>query len=274
MMTFKRPNITYTAMAMWIDENAYSDSCDNELLYQYIYHIAEMLARKAEYFHYASEYDEFALYVASRVYFRLKNPKQFQIDSNGEPKLRKIKSILNYLKKVLYPCKADYDIEFGSGSPDATIVQLGSFDVGEHLVWESNLFDQFDRSFAYGDIIKTVKQHLRRIPVRKNSSEWYNIYLSCLLTLINSTVLTSAMIKRRDVNQPQNRDEIVEKFYKELRAQPPVLFHLPNTMSTYISVLTNEIRHVVSDELGWKTNLLIPADVPLKRSIFIQLQEE
>lgn len=273
-MTFKRPDITYTAMAMWVDENAYLESCNDELLYEYIYHIADMLARKAEYFHYASEYDEFALYVASRVYFRLKNPKQFQLAKDGEPKLKKVKSILNYLKKVIYPCKADYDIEFGSGSPDATVIQLGSFDVGEHLSLDSNLFDQFDRSYAYGDIIKTVKQHLLRIPVRKNSAEWHNIYLSCLLTLINSTVLTHAMIKRIDVNQPQHRDQIVEKFYKELRSQPPVLYHLPDTMSTYIVVLTNEIRHVVSDELGWKTNLLIPADVPLKRSIFIQLQEE
>ena len=52
--TYTKPKgVTYTQMAIKIDDMAYSDSCDDELLFEYLYHLSFMLAYKAKYFKYA-----------------------------------------------------------------------------------------------------------------------------------------------------------------------------------------------------------------------------
>ena len=105
-MIYQKPkDVTYTQMAMFIDKHAYDENSTNELnnlIFEYIYHLVEMLAYKAKFFNRYSYYDDFAIYVASSVYLRLKNPKQFEYDNNGNPKLKRVKSILNYIKTILY----------------------------------------------------------------------------------------------------------------------------------------------------------------------------
>jgi hypothetical protein len=81
---------------------------EDKLIFEYLYHLIEMLAYKAKFFSRYQYYEDFALYAASDIFIRLKNPKQFEYDGNGNPKLKKIKSILNYIKAVLYAKKVDF----------------------------------------------------------------------------------------------------------------------------------------------------------------------
>ena len=84
-------------MAIWIDENAYVEDVDQEKLYQYIWHLCNILALKWRYFRVSSNYEEFAIFAANKVFERYINKN-----------LPRIKSSLNYIKKVLYPYKAQY----------------------------------------------------------------------------------------------------------------------------------------------------------------------
>ena len=63
-MIYQKPkDVTYTEMCMYIDDNVYKDNFDERLVYEYIYHIVYMLAKKAQYFKKNSYYDDFAISV-------------------------------------------------------------------------------------------------------------------------------------------------------------------------------------------------------------------
>ena len=104
-MTYNKPdNITYVEMCIFFDNNIYSDTRNDTILYQYLYHIIYMLACKKRYFNSFVEYDAFALYMATKVYLRYINPEH-----QGEED--RIKSVLNYCKTLLYPTKVDFQKE-------------------------------------------------------------------------------------------------------------------------------------------------------------------
>ena len=111
MPTYVKPkNVSYTDMAIYIDKHIYSGNYDANLVYEYIYLIIYVLACKAKYFTKYEDYDDFALYMSSRVYMRLIDKRQFE-DIPGEKKLDKIKSSLNFIKNLLYPIKLDFKKE-------------------------------------------------------------------------------------------------------------------------------------------------------------------
>ena len=101
-MTYPKPaGVSYTQMAIYIDEHIYSDTKDEEKLYIYMYHLAIMLATESAYYSTAEQYDQFGLFCATRLYLRYTNPKQFQMNDDGSPKMKRIKSVLNYIKRVI-----------------------------------------------------------------------------------------------------------------------------------------------------------------------------
>ena len=273
-MTYTKPSdVTYTQMAIWIDEHVYTDDIDESLLYEYLYHLSNMLAGQASYFSTALEYDHFSLYSASRLFQRLYNPKQFELDENNLPRMKQIKSILNYIKKVIYPYKVDFEMEFKIEDKNMDVIQVGSFDLGSHMIESASLFDRLEFSVSIESIASIVRSHLRKIPKRKNSAEWSNIYLSCMLTLLDSITLTRTMMSKYD-SLKLKKEEYLDSVYEELRYQEPILYHLPNSMSNYIRVLVNELRHVLASELSWKTECYIPADASMKSLICTSLDLE
>lgn len=273
-MTYTKPSdVTYTQMAIWIDEHVYTDDVDESLLYEYLYHLSNMLAGQASYFSTALEYDHFSLYSASRLFQRLYNPKQFELDENNLPRMKQIKSILNYIKKVIYPYKVDFEMEFKIEDKNMDVIQVGSFDLGSHMIESASLFDRLEFSVSIESVASIVRSHLRKIPKRKNSAEWSNIYLSCMLTLLDSITLTRTMMSKYD-SLKLKKDEYLDSVYEELRYQEPILYHLPDSMSNYIRVLVNELRHVLASELSWKTECYIPADASMKSLICTSLDLE
>lgn len=271
-MTYTKPSdVTYTQMAIWIDEHVYERPLDESLLYEYLYHLSNMLAGKAEYFASAVDYDQFALFSASRLFQRFVNPKQFALNKAGEPQMKKIKSVLNYIKKVIYPYKVDFEMEFKIENKNVNVIPIGTFDLGSHMVEASSIFDRIEFSYTLDSISMIVKSHLQKIPTKKNSSEWENIYLSCMLTLLDSITLPRT-IQARYEGLKFNREQFLDNAYVELRNQQPILYHLPDSMSTYIKVLVNELRHVIASELSWKCDSYIPADATMKSLICTSLE--
>jgi len=95
---FTKPaGMKYTDMCIYIDKHMHDPDRDNETIFKYIYLLASMLASKARYFYNADEYDDFAYYFACSVFKRM-------ADDNKN----KIKSVLNYMKSVIYFRKTDY----------------------------------------------------------------------------------------------------------------------------------------------------------------------
>lgn len=253
-------NVTYTQMAIYIDEHIYTEDKDVELLFCYMYHLSLMLARQQGYYLRIQDQDEFAVYCASRLYMRYVNPLQHEVTKSGEPRMKKIKSVLNYLKKVIYPYKVDYDVIFRFEGNELEVLPVGNFDLGSHMVSDTTLFDYVEFPLTLQSVPKIVKSYLERIPKKKNSSEWENIYLSCLLTLLNSMTPSQRDLKHRRAPTVEDLDKI----YKELRYDDPVVFHLDYSMKDYIRVLTNQLRQVLAFEISWKEHVVISQEETMK----------
>lgn len=284
-MLYKKPeNVRYVDMAIFIDQVAYDENIDQatqEKVYEYIYHLTKMLAMKSRFFNKSHYYEEFAIYSATRTYLRLTSPKQFQVDEEGVPKLKPIKSILNYIKAVIYPHKVDFEQEFYTQT-------LQPIDNPEELVCASpysfvdRLYESTDRlatvefNICLDDVCSTAKKFLSKIPYSKNSSMWYNIYLSCLLTFLDSITLSNtekAKVARLKTSY-EYKMRYVEKIYKAQSIGTPILYHLDKSMSNYIRVLTTEMKHAISSDLSSLTHTYIPSTSGMNRLMLADINSE
>ena len=272
-MTYTKPyNVSYTDMCIWIDEHAYLEHCDETLLYEYLYHLSNMLAHEGRYFNSVSYYDEFSLYAASRLCTRLRNKKQFQLTDDGRPKLTPIKSILNYIKTVIYPYKVDFEQEnYSSFAEDVTLLAENNFDFSEYLSEGCKIFSQIDFILSIGNISTTIRSYLSKIPHKLNSPEWNNIYLSCLLTILNSITPSKSQLQKA---RCQDSKERLDVLYTLLREKEPVLYHLDNTYTNIIKTLVKEIQHLLTRELNMELHSYIPTETALKNMLIPDMEED
>ena len=262
-MTYTKPkDVTYTQMAMWIDNTSDLEQCDHTKLYEYIYHICYMLAKQRDYFTASDMYDAFCLYCASRTVTRLV----------CSPHLPRIKYILKYLKISLHGYRIRFlQEEYGNVPENVSLVDIDAPLYVNSLEGSFPELDMIEFSVALSSIDRIIKDYLKKLPQKRNSAEWYNIYMSCLLTLLDSITLTNA--QKIAINKKDNI-ETIYKNYAELRNNSPILFHLDNSMSGYIQVLVNQLRRVISTELSWKTNTHYGADATMQNILLKDLEED
>lgn len=267
-MTFNKPsNLTYTDMCIYIDENVYKESFDETLVYEYLYHIILMLAKKAQIFEKHHYYDDFAVYGASRVYFRLTNKKQYQYKDDGTPKMEKIKSVLNYIKGILYPLKVDFQqSEYCQTISKECYVEDITYTFNNLI---GNCIDEFnfcEFGLTFNDISKTCKKFLQTIPYKSNSSEWLNIYISVMLTFLNNVTLSNNKIKRLEhlTSTGRIQEQHFVDSYNDEKQQRPILFHLDPSMSNYITVLARQLKHIIAKDLTDILQINISTDIRLK----------
>ena len=264
MMYIKPKDMSYSDMCIWVDEHAYEEGCDQEKLFEYLYHIALMLAKKNRYFNNNKDYEDFAIFLASRIFFRLTNPKQYQYNEAGEPKMTKLKSVLNYMRCTLYPAKVDYQQQYYA----QTRIVVEDIDYVSEYSFADKLNDTVDELTAKDfeicleDIIKTAKAFLYRIPYKKNTAEWINIYTSCLLTFLNSITIDNAVLDKMSSFKRTmlSKDNFYVNLYKKNARDSVILFHLPDSMRDYIDVLVRELKRAIASDLSFSFKTYVPSN--------------
>ena len=277
-MIYKKPhNVSYTDMAIFIDDTIYTDKKDEMLTYQYLYHLINMLAHKQCLFSCNMYYEEFSLYGASQVYLRLTNPKQFELDNNGQPHLEKIKSVLNYIKRTLYPMKVDFEQENYS---QVAYDEENELDNNSSYVYIKTLsqdtsLDSIEFMDYLHRITDTIKSELVKIPYIKDKATWKNIYLSCLLTFLNSITLSNKNKEKLYMkdNIMYTTESYIDKVYREENQDSTLLFHLDPTMKDYIKVLTNKVKKKVAKDLSDMIRSWEPAEDMVKNLMFTLVAE-
>lgn len=240
-------------MAIWIDENAYVEDVDQEKLYQYIWHLCNILALKWRYFRVSSNYEEFAIFAANKVFERYINKN-----------LPRIKSSLNYIKKVLYPYKAQYQTQFYC--ENVSQEKLSRYDTKYDPDLELDLQDKcsglskIEFKIYLEDISKTIFGIVNKIPKRKDSAEKNNIYISVLLTFLD--LITPDIKDKQRFNSitkgESTKTNLYNLMYKVPRDYKPVLYHLDDSLSDYVVLLTREARISIRNDL----NDLLYSSVP------------
>ena len=92
----------YVDMCIEFDNEFYGPDRDDDKLFCYVFLLFKMFAYKSNYFRDREDYDQYAMFAASTVYMRY-----IRKWARGE----RIKSVLNYVKKVKGPLKVTYQNE-------------------------------------------------------------------------------------------------------------------------------------------------------------------
>lgn len=237
-------------------------------MYEYIWLLCDILAVKWRYFNKSQDYEEFSFFSANKIFERYKNRN-----------LPKVKSCLNYLKKVLYPYKVQFQNQFYC--ENLSEEKLENLDTKYDPSLEWNLQDKCtglnksDFHFYLENVSKTLWDIVSKIPEKKNSSEKNDIYISCLLTFLDLiTPETKSLNQYNELIRSENiRDNFYKTMYKVPKDYKPILYHLDDKFQDYILILVKEARICMRNDL----NELLYSSVPVK-DLYVdalnQLKEE
>lgn len=265
-MLFKKPNtLKYVDLAIYIDNNAYREGRDDNLIFQYLYHLFYILAVKKCYFKKMEDYDNYAIYGAEEVYKRLINPKQFLPDDDPK-KLPKIKSCLNYIKNILYALKVNYQkSQFGEvfceESTQNSNTEVLEEDMRSKVFSEASSLTSIDTQYYFQKIPGTIRDYLSTLPYASDKAMLRKIYLSCLLTLLSNFTWSNdgkAHVQQR-LAKGLEVGSVIDKIYEE-GSKDLILWHLDPSMSNYIKTIINNIKNLIKKDLKFIIGYNEPTD--------------
>ncbi len=249
----KKSKNPHVRMAIYFDLHIYDDpkERDDTLLYQYLYHIIYMLACTKKYFLSFEDYDAFSLFMATRLYMRYINPEHTK--TRG-----KIKSVLNYCKKLLYPNKVDYMKESFRGIFGTN--QKGEID-GSGELYQKSLEENLQNEHckednlteAIEDEIKRLPQLIRQVvsetPYESDTAIYHRIYISTYMTVLSSLTLSNAAIRRLQLRCVD--EEKTKSFLYELeREENPICWRLDVRYANMIRMLTAKVRKRFAERIS------------------------
>ena len=241
-------------LCIYVDENVYKENHDREKIFDALYRIVHSLAVKGKLFKNWSDYDGFALDYSFKLYYRLINKKQFLPDDDPN-KLKKVKSILNYVKKTIHPAKVDYQQQSFSQQFDPNLHPDLVLSVQDHCVNQCKQqvkpILKIDFEYYLSKISNTIKHCIKRTPYRNDKVISHQLYMSCLMTLLNQITLTNHN-KQRFKNRLKNGynvDDFINHIYQEEIENSIVTYHLPDNLYNYVATLVNIIKKLVVKDL-------------------------
>ena len=265
----KKATVRCVDMCIYIDENVYKEDHNVELIFDYLTHLFYVLACKKKMFATNADYEGYSIYAASHVYMRLTNPKQF-LPEDDKRRICKVKSILNYIKKVLYPLKVDYQKEtfnevYKSNTPGAVDA---SDDIKSDLMKDvcgmTNEFLKIDMINYFKSLPGLIKSIIQETPYGNQKKEFHNLYISCLITLLRSVTLSNenkCRLQDKSTGKLKlNAEDMLENVYYEENLNSPVVWSLKPEYETLVAVLSNKIRYKITSDIRDLLHLHEPSE--------------
>lgn len=275
MLYRKPPGVSYTAMAIAIDKGIRDPDADKELLFEYMWHLFYILAVKGRFFTSGRDYDEYALYAATQLFLRYKKE-----EAGTSKRIKPIKSCLNYIKKVLYPMKVNYQRAYfeqvirNEDAKEENYAQLQ--DDRENMARRSSqeLMHVEYRQYLE-NIPNTIKFVLRTSPYINDKVMMHNIYLSCLLTLLK--MMTMSNVNQERLKKKTDRalpvENLIDQIYAEEMSENVVLYHLDATMNNYVATMVSLARKEIVKDLRDIVGSFEPSEQVIKDILKSPIEE-
>lgn len=241
-------------------------------MFEYLYNIAISISIKNKLLPQWNDYEPFALYLATQAYLRLVNPKQFLPDDNPK-KMKRVKSILNYIKRIMYPMIVNYQkqnfaqrFENGINEDLDNCHEKIKQELQISVRKQNSKFMQVEFEHCLKSISFSVKQVLKTTPYVKDKLMMHQMYQSCLLTLLNQFTLSNKNLERLNARVTGNYkiNDFIDQIYKEEQEDSIVLFRLPPSMKNYISTIVKRIRKSILKDLRMLIDDAEPTDEIIK----------
>ena len=265
-------------LCIYVDNNVYKENHDQEKIFNYIYTIIHTLAVKHKFFKNWNYYEGFALEAASRIYQRLVSPKQYLPDDDPK-KLKKIKSVLNYIKKTMHPMRVDYQNQIFNQYFDPILHEQTVMDIRDRSYKvcreQSSSLLHIEFEYYLQKLSYTIKKFLQTTPYRGDKVFMNNLYLSCMMTFLNQITLNNYNKKRykNRLQKGYSTENFLNKVFLTEQEQSTVLFHLPDYLSNYVATLVNQIKHLISKDLTDLIGSFEPSDAIVKSIITSSMGE-
>lgn len=243
MMLWKKPNgLRYVDLAIYVDEHM-TDIAEpgkypevENTVYNYLWLLVKALAIKKGMFENFEDYDPFAFHAANRLFFALRKNQWNQGKVIKGKEIRPIKSCLNYMKKLMYPMKVEFQNEtFREVMSEAyTSKKFDSYAFTESLknqiiFTESAITDLIKQlKFTINGCGKLIDKILNKSPFGANTVEYRRIKISLLLNCYFTL-----------------------QAGKKLNVEPAavVLWKLPKSMGSYVRILLREFYTELKTEI-------------------------
>ena len=253
---FDKAKNVNSKMAIFFDENFWSDHRDDFTCYKYMYLIIYMLACTGDIkstkplspYRKFSDYDNFSKYATDILYLRFL--KKYH---NGE----RVKSILNYCKHTIGHIKTDWqDEDFREIKGDKYTTKKGA------LIDYKDRMTQFvqaqyceGKEEAIVEVFNNISKHIDEVinetPYKNSKVLCKRLKLSCQLTLIKGFTLSEndlEKLEERQLRQTDNQETIPKIFNKE-KVNSATLWRLDPSMSSYVLILANKVRKKIIDDI-------------------------
>lgn len=218
----KKPKIKYTEMAMYVDEHIHDKNADVQKIYDYLVMLAYMLSVKRRFFNKESYYDMYANYLATIVYTRITNPRQFL--SKDDPQyLTPIKSCLNYMKQILYARKCAFcaeEFEYTTKDESAESEAFKAYAKSNVLSSNTSLL-VCDIELYFSTIDRIIKDYVYNGVYAKDKVLCWKLYTSCLISLLrNFTLSNKNKIKLIDIKKTKEQWQKIKEQEKANKNLP------------------------------------------------------
>lgn len=249
----KAKNI-YSRMSIYFDLHIYDDPSvrDDDLLFRYLYLIIYMLACKeySKHFHSFEEYDEFSWFMATRLYLRYINPEHTS-------KYGHIVSVLNYCKSLMYHTIVDWQRETFN---QIYGVDKSGKDDGLGFTLKSNMVDSIQTSYCserninesildeFKYLPKCIWKVVNETPYKKDKLMIHRLYMSTLISTINSLTLSNETIMKLE-NKSKINDEVIYQQYEKERNNCVILWRLDSKYTNLVELLVRKSRIKFSEKL-------------------------
>lgn len=253
MPTYRKDSkLRYVDMAIYIDREIRNPDCDEEKCFEYMYQLFYILSVKGRMFQTASDYDSYALYGATQLFLRYRKEKE------PNNKLKPIKSCLNYIKKILYPLKVNYQksnffqvFQEGAIEGNAPTVLADAKAAEARRLTDDLLKAEY--KYYLTQLPSTVKYVLKESPYSNNPVMMHNLYISCLLTLLKTITMSSKNRLRLENKETKclPTTDLIDKIYMEESKDSVVVYHLEKSMKNYVKLLVNKCKGEIARDLRY-----------------------
>ena len=262
MATFIKPaKVKYTTMCIYIDAHMKDVIKTNEnpqieaQIYEYMYHVIYALSCKAAFFKNFADYDKFACYAATEVYLAMRKKLQHAGEIRHGKEVVPIKSVLNYIKTVLYPLKVNYQRENFS-----TVIDETAND--KYLEFEDKMKESVQAAYrpemiqSYQEALEKIPEFIQEVldatPFKNDKLMYRKIYLSVFLTFLDDITLPNKVLNRFKSYIPLSPSikKMTGRVYSEYSSngREAILWHLDPRFNNYIRILVLKIKLMYSAE--------------------------
>lgn len=275
MPTYRKDSkLRYVDMAIYIDREIRNPDCDEEKCFEYMYQLFYILSVKGRMFQTASDYDSYALYGATQLFLRYRKERE------PDNKLKPIKSCLNYIKKILYPLKVNYQrsnffqvFQEGALEGNAPVV-IADAKVTEARRLTDDLL-KAEYKYYLTQLPSTVKHVLKESPYSNNPVMMHNLYISCLLTLLKTLTMSNKNRTRLENKEAKclPTTDLMDRIYAEEGGDNVVIYHLEKSMKNYVKLLVNRCKSEIAHDLRYIVGSYELSDSIIKEILMQPLED-